>query len=145
MIHNQNFKVVEFDHFKMQAGLLQPLWNSWTYGTKKFRSLGLLPKLNVVPSDINFPIVETIREVLEEDEWKQKIDNSNVIITTMSLAVKKSYFYRTAIIQTSILSSTLPWKTVVCIRKMRKYAKYNAEPYDSRKKQVSEWTARQQT
>ena len=25
MIHNPNFKVVEFDHFRMQAGLL-PTW-----------------------------------------------------------------------------------------------------------------------
>lgn len=61
-----------------------------TQTAKKFRTLGLLPKLNVVPSDINFPIVETIREGLEDDEWKQKIDNSNVIITTMSLAARIS-------------------------------------------------------
>lgn len=57
---------------------------SQTY--KKFKSLGLLPKLGVVPSDINLPIVTMITKGMTDDEWIHSINSSNVIITTMALA-----------------------------------------------------------
>lgn len=65
---------------------------SQTY--KKFKSLGLLPKLGVVPPSINLPIVTKITHSLSDDEWKQKIDSSNVIVTTMALAAGISYKVR---------------------------------------------------
>lgn len=65
---------------------------SQTY--KKFKSLGLLPKLGVVPPSINLPIVTKVTHSLNDDEWKQKIDSSNVIVTTMALAAGISYKVR---------------------------------------------------
>lgn len=53
---------------------------------KKFKTLGLLPKLGLVPSDIKLPIVTKVTHNLDDDEWKQMIDSSNVIVTTMTLA-----------------------------------------------------------
>ena len=61
---------------------------------KKFKSLGLLPKLGVVPANINLPIVTKVTHNLKDDEWKQKIDSSNVIVTTMALAANISYKVR---------------------------------------------------
>ena len=61
---------------------------------KKFKTLGLLPKLGLVPSDINLPIVTKVMHNLKDDEWKQTIDSSNVIVTTMSLAASISYKIR---------------------------------------------------
>lgn len=62
---------------------------------RKFKTLGLLRKLEIVPHDINLPIVTMVKSTLEDSEWKQKIDNSNVIITTMSSAGKISSKIRT--------------------------------------------------
>ena len=62
---------------------------------KKFKTLGLLRKLEIVPHDINLPIVTMVKSTLDDSEWKQKIDNSNVIITTMSSAGKISSKIRT--------------------------------------------------
>lgn len=57
---------------------------------KKFRSLGLLIRLGVVPKEILFPKVQMIKSNLNDDEWRTVIDSSNVIITTMALASKIS-------------------------------------------------------
>ena len=62
---------------------------------RKFKTLGLLRKLEIVPHDINLPIVTMVKSTLDDSEWKQKIDNSNVIITTMSSAGKISSKIRT--------------------------------------------------
>ena len=56
----------------------------------KFICLGLLRELNVVPQNIKLPIVSMVRTTLDDAEWKQKIDNSNVIVTTMASAEKIS-------------------------------------------------------
>ena len=57
---------------------------------KKFKDLGLLPKLGIVPQDINKPIVSMIKKSLDDSAWKNTIDNSNVIITTMATAERIS-------------------------------------------------------
>ena len=57
---------------------------------KKFKSLGLLRKLGIIPQDINLPIVSMVSTTLDDTQWKQRINESNVIITTMSLAEKIS-------------------------------------------------------
>ena len=62
--------------------------------TKKFKNLGLLRKLGVVPQDINLPIVSMINTTLDDSEWKRKIDDSNCIITTMAAAERISYNIR---------------------------------------------------
>ena len=53
---------------------------------RKFKKLGLLRTLKAVPNDIKLPIVSLVKGSKEDAEWKQIIDNSNVIITTMSTA-----------------------------------------------------------
>lgn len=53
---------------------------------KKFKTLGLLRRLNAVPSDINLPKVSIAKGVLDDAGWKQMIDCSNVIVTTMATA-----------------------------------------------------------
>ena len=53
---------------------------------KKFKELGLLPKLGIVPQNINMPIVSMIKKSLNDSAWKNTIDKSNVIITTMATA-----------------------------------------------------------
>lgn len=53
---------------------------------RKFKNLGLLRSLKAVPNDIKLPIVSLVKGNKENAEWKQIIDNSNVIITTMSTA-----------------------------------------------------------
>lgn len=53
---------------------------------RKFKTLGLLPKLGIVPPDINLPIVKKVFRQLDDREWQDVISNSNVIVTTMSLA-----------------------------------------------------------
>lgn len=62
---------------------------------RKFKKLGLLRTLDIVPQNINLPIVTMVKTTLDDSEWKQKIDNSNVIITTMSSAGKISSEIRT--------------------------------------------------
>ena len=57
---------------------------------KKFKELGLLPKLGIVPPNINKPIVSMINKSLDDSEWKDKIDKSNVIVTTMATAERIS-------------------------------------------------------
>lgn len=57
---------------------------------KKFKTLGLLPTLGVVPKDINLPIVNKVIKNLTDDEWIALIEKSNVIVTTMTLASKVS-------------------------------------------------------
>lgn len=57
---------------------------------KKFKDLGLLPKLGIVPQDINKPIVSMIKKSLDDSAWKNTIDKSNVIITTMATAERIS-------------------------------------------------------
>lgn len=71
------FVVVPFDALRNQ-----------TY--RKFKSLGLLPILGVVPNDINLPIVNKVTKKLTDDEWIALIEKSNVIVTTMALASKVS-------------------------------------------------------
>ena len=53
---------------------------------KKFKTLGLLPKLGLVPSDINLPIVTKVMHNFKDDDRMQTIDSSNDIVTTMSMA-----------------------------------------------------------
>lgn len=53
---------------------------------RKFKNLGLLRTLKAVPNDINLPIVSLVKGSKEDAEWKQIVDNSNVIVTTMSTA-----------------------------------------------------------
>lgn len=62
---------------------------------RKFKSLGLLRELGVVPQDINTPKVSMIKTSLTDSEWKETIDWSNVIITTMASAEKISQKTRT--------------------------------------------------
>ena len=57
---------------------------------RKFKKLGLLKDLGVVPYDIKMPIVSMIKNALDDLEWKKIIDESNVIITTMASAEKIS-------------------------------------------------------
>lgn len=52
----------------------------------KFASLGLLPEIGVVPKSIIPPIVAKVDKTLTEEEWETTITNSNVIVTTMTLA-----------------------------------------------------------
>lgn len=85
------FVIVPFDALRTQ-----------TY--KKFKTLGLLPKLKLVPSNINLPIVTKVTHSLNDDEWKQIIDSSNVIVTTMAMA------------------ATIPNKTRLYIRENVSYA-----------------------
>ena len=47
---------------------------------KKFKSLGLLRKLGIIPQDINLPIVSMVSTTLDDTQWKQRINESNVII-----------------------------------------------------------------
>lgn len=56
----------------------------------KFKTLGLLPKLNVVPQDIQLPKVSLVKTTLNDEEWKRIVDESNVIVTTMASAEKIS-------------------------------------------------------
>lgn len=62
---------------------------------RKFKTLGLLRTLKAVPNDINLPIVSLVKGSKEDSEWMQIIDNSNVIITTMSTAEMISTKVRT--------------------------------------------------
>lgn len=57
---------------------------------RKFKTLGLLPKLGLVPNDITLPKVKLVKESLDETSWIETINNNNVIITTMALADKTS-------------------------------------------------------
>lgn len=59
---------------------------SQTY--RKFHSLGLLPKLGVVPEDIARPKVYLARENMDERDWIHIIDENNVIVTTMAIAAR---------------------------------------------------------
>lgn len=61
---------------------------SQTY--KKFKTLGLLRKLEIIPHDTVLPIVSMVSTALDDSEWKKKINESNVIITTMASAEKIS-------------------------------------------------------
>lgn len=57
---------------------------------RKFKTLGLLPKLGLVPNDIILPKVKLVKESLDETSWIETINDNNVIITTMALADKTS-------------------------------------------------------
>lgn len=61
---------------------------SQTY--KKFKTLGLLRKLEIIPQNANLPIVSMVNAALNDSEWKKIIDESNVIITTMASTEKIS-------------------------------------------------------
>lgn len=56
----------------------------------KFKTLGLLPKIGVVPESIIRPKVYKVDKTLSEDEWVSVIQNNNVIISTMALASEVS-------------------------------------------------------
>ena len=69
---------------------------------RKFKKLGLLKDLGVVPYDIKMPIVSMIKNALDDLEWKKIIDESNVIITSLQkkyllksdlILEKKYHFY----------------------------------------------------
>lgn len=62
---------------------------------RKFKNLGLLRTLKAVPNDIKLPIVSLVKGYKKDAEWKQIIDNSNVIITTMSTAERITANVRT--------------------------------------------------
>ena len=66
---------------------------------RKFKKLGLLKDLGVVPYDIKMPIVSMIKNALDDLEWKKIIDESNVIITTMASAEKISPQIRSYLIE----------------------------------------------
>ena len=53
---------------------------------KKFKELGILKELEVIPHDIQLPIVRKVSTIHSEEEWVDIIDSSNVIITTMASA-----------------------------------------------------------
>lgn len=53
---------------------------------KKFKELGILKELGVIPHDIQLPIVRKVSTTHSEEEWVDIIDSSNVIITTMASA-----------------------------------------------------------
>lgn len=53
---------------------------------RKFKSLGLLPSLGIVPKDINLPIVNKVTKNMSDEEWGTLIEKSNIIVTTMTLA-----------------------------------------------------------
>ena len=52
----------------------------------KFSTLGLLPKIEIVPTDIKLPLTNKVTSELSDGEWIEIIQNSNVIICTMALA-----------------------------------------------------------
>ena len=57
---------------------------------KKFKTLGLLRHIGVVPSNINLPIVKMVTKNVTDPEWKTIVNETNVIVTTMTLAAKIS-------------------------------------------------------
>lgn len=76
LIANQCKKVlvaVPYDPLREQIG-------------RKFITLGVLPTLNIVSTDIKHPYVSIIRKGISDySEWKDIITRSNVVVTTMNL------------------------------------------------------------
>lgn len=103
----------------------------------KFISLGLLRELNVVPQNIKLPIVSMVSTTLNDIEWKQKIDNSNVIVTTMSSAEKISTKIRLYLkenvsylfVDEAHHSKAQTWNAFISIFPPRKVIMFTATPF----------------
>lgn len=76
LIANQCKKVlitVPYDPLREQTG-------------NKFIGLGILPKFGIVDKEILYPYVSIISKGMDdENDWRQVIEHSNVVVTTMSL------------------------------------------------------------
>lgn len=51
----------------------------------KFITLGVLPKFSIVPSNVKRPYVAKVTGSLDVEEWRDLIQKSNVVITSMTL------------------------------------------------------------
>lgn len=108
---------------------------SQTY--RKFNTLGLLPKIGIVPDDILKPKVIRISEELNDADWTSAIDNHNVVITTMTLAAKmpdavKRYVAFKAsylFIDEAHHSEARTWRDFISIFPQEKVLMFTATPY----------------
>lgn len=112
----------------------------------KFIKLGILPRFGIVSDNIMFPSVSVIAKGMDDiNDWKQVIDDSNVVVTTMNLLVGVSPEIRNQItnsfsnifIDEAHHSEARTWRELIDCFDKRKVTLFTATPFrnDGRKLQ----------
>ena len=111
---------------------------------RKFKGLGLLKELGVIPESLVLPKVLMVKSSLSDEEWKRSIEENNVIITTMSLAASISHNVRlllqkyitTLFVDEAHHSQAETWNSFISLFPPRNVILFTATPFRNDGKKI---------